>query len=104
MVNDITGPRFESVPDGCPDLGIPSCLACPLPRCRYDMGPNAAETWLRLRRVADALAGGSSTHAIAAAEGLSVRAVYRLRARLRVEAEGECQKSAFSAEAVCGPS
>ena len=28
------GPRFSET--GCPDLDIPSCLTCPLPRCRYD--------------------------------------------------------------------
>ncbi len=30
---------------GCPDLGIPSCLSCPLPACRLDLSPKQAGRW-----------------------------------------------------------
>lgn len=29
--------------DGCPDLGIPACLSCPLARCRYEMEEGSGE-------------------------------------------------------------
>jgi hypothetical protein len=34
------------IPDaGCPDGLLPSCLACPLPRCRLDVPP---QQWRRI--------------------------------------------------------
>lgn len=91
-MNDITGPRFDAIPDGCPDLGIPSCLTCPLPQCRYDMESKQAAMLLRDRPVADLLAGGRSAEDVAAALGISRRSVYRAKRRIAA-AGGTAQTS-----------
>jgi len=70
-------------PDGC-DLA-PSCLACPFEKCRFDE-PNGAQT-MRARvtreRVMQATAEGLSPRATAAAAGVSLRTVFRLRSAAR---------------------
>lgn len=65
--------------DGC--SLHPHCLTCPLPRCRYEMGPGQARAladWFVLR---DVLADGRTVEQAAADLGVSRRTVYRLRAR-----------------------
>ena len=71
--------------DGCPDLGIPTCLSCPLPACRYSLPPKRAGAIIRERTVAAMTAAGMSLTAIAAATGWSRRTVIRLRVGGRTE-------------------
>ncbi len=65
-------------PDGCPDLGIPSCLVCPLPACRYEMPPGVANSLLRQWQAERYAAQGMTNGEIATAMGLSYRSVCRL--------------------------
>jgi hypothetical protein len=65
--------------DGCLDLGIASCLTCPLPACRYDLPPKAAGTWLRVFRVRELAREGATVNEIKAALGVSRRTVFRLK-------------------------
>ena len=99
-MNDITGPRFDAIPDGCPDLGIPSCLTCPLARCRYDMGFKAAATLMRDRSAAALLAGGMAITDVASALGLSRRSVYRTMRRMGQDG-GTAQTSRFQRAGRC---
>lgn len=69
--------------EGCPDLGIPSCLACMLPFCRYEMAPGLARRWLRVETLAAHLAAGRTMEDAAALMGISRRSAYRLRVTLR---------------------
>jgi len=83
-------PRSDALPEntdyqdnGC-DL-YPSCLACPLPRCRYEE-PGGAAAMLRTGR--DAVIcrlgqQGATVDALAAMFGLSRRSVFRALARGR---------------------
>lgn len=64
---------------GCPDLGIPACLSCPLPECRYLMGPKVAAAIIREQQTLTLL-GQGMTFAEAARElGISKRSVFRLK-------------------------
>jgi hypothetical protein len=65
--------------DGCADLGIASCLTCPLPACRYDLPPKAAGTWLRIVRVQQMTEAGATVKDIVAALRVSRRTVFRLK-------------------------
>jgi len=64
---------------GCPDLGIPSCLACPLPRCRYDLQSGEARALLQAMRLKVLTDAGRTRDEAAAEMGVSRRTVYRLR-------------------------
>ncbi len=88
----VRGPTKNVMPDlvfgqgnyvdrGC-DLA-PSCLACPFPKCRYDMGDTAwtARRMLNVARNAEivrALDSGEHAESIALRLGISSRSVYRL--------------------------
>lgn len=95
-IPDARTPTYETIPDGCPALGIASCLTCPLPKCRYDMSEEERAVhlpMLRLRRDADAAAGpplkphqqgagamfdaGIAPAGVAQALGISHRTAYR---------------------------
>jgi len=89
-------PRRDALPEhinyhdsGC-DLH-PSCLSCPLVRCRYDE-PGGARRLLSSERDGEVLAmqrrGGTSVEAIARHVGVSRRTVFRILARAR--SEGRC--------------
>jgi hypothetical protein len=65
--------------DGCPDLGIASCLCCPLPVCRYDLPPKIAGVWLRMARVRQMTEAGATITEIKTALGVSRRTVFRLK-------------------------
>ncbi len=81
-------PRMDALPEntdysdsGC-DL-YPSCLRCPLPRCRYDE-PGGAPSMLRGGRDAAILRlsgqGGVSVERLAEMFGLSRRTIFRVLA------------------------
>lgn len=89
-------PRRDALPEhtnyhdsGC-DLH-PSCLRCPLVRCRYDE-PGGARHLLSRDRDAEVLAlqrdGGRSIEQIARHVGVSRRTVFRILARARNQ--GRC--------------
>ena len=89
-------PRRDSLPEhtnyhdtGC-DLH-PSCLSCPLVRCRYDE-PGGARRLLSGERDSQVLdlqrRGDATIEAIARSVGVSRRTVFRILARSR--AEGGC--------------
>jgi hypothetical protein len=89
-------PRRDALPEhtnyhdnGC-DLH-PSCLSCPLVRCRYDE-PGGARRLLSNERDDEVLAmqrrGGTSVEAIARRVGVTRRTVFRILARAR--SEGRC--------------
>lgn len=64
--------------DGC--SVAPSCLACPLPQCRYDV-PGGARIMLnevRDTRIAQAHAAGASVDDLAATLQISRRTVFRV--------------------------
>jgi hypothetical protein len=65
--------------DGCSDLGIASCLTCPLPACRYDLPPKMAGAWLRVFQVRELAREGKTAPEIAAALRVSRRTVFRLK-------------------------
>ena len=67
------------VDDGCPDLGIPSCLACPLSACRYERPPGAARAEKKAGRLNDLLTAGRTMEQASLEMGVSRRTVYRLR-------------------------
>ncbi|HYF40714.1 MAG TPA: hypothetical protein VD930_13550 [Gemmatimonadales bacterium] len=63
--------------DGC-ELA-PRCLECPLPQCRYDLGPKVASAlmwWAELRPL---LAQGLSAEECAERMRVSRRTIYRLK-------------------------
>lgn len=70
---------MEYQDSGCPDLGIPECLRCPLAQCRYEMAPGKARATLDAARLAVLLKEGKTMDEAAAAMGVSRRTVYRLR-------------------------
>ena len=64
---------------GCPDGMLPACLACPLPRCRYDAGgmnARALAVAARHEEVRARTAAGATINEVAAAMGLSRRTVF----------------------------
>lgn len=72
------------VDTGCPDGMLPSCLSCPLPRCRYEPGfKSAVEAQQKARREQQRLeierlrAAGLVTREIAEVLGISPRSVHR---------------------------
>jgi hypothetical protein len=80
--------RADALPDGFdyPDLGCsfaPSCLTCPLPRCRYEW-PYLVPVLRQDMRAPKAQAlrsQGASIEEIQLAVGVSRRTVYRLLER-----------------------
>lgn len=64
---------------GCADLGIPSCLSCWLPACRFDLPPKQAGALVRAARVRELLRQGLTVDEIAAEMGTSRRTVFRLK-------------------------
>lgn len=72
------------VDEGC-DIAS-SCLACPLPACRYEMSPKKAGMYIRLYQMQSL---PPLTAAQAAAQlGVAIRTVKRYRATMRAEREG----------------
>jgi hypothetical protein len=67
--------------DGCPDGLFPSCLGCPLPRCRFTLPGERFRRVLLVVQVAllceEGFAGDVAT--IARRLGVSRRAAYRYR-------------------------
>ena len=59
----------------------PSCLACPLPRCRYDYvgGVRALQNLTRDAEIRQRLDAGETTTAVAAHFGVTRRTVFRVR-------------------------
>jgi hypothetical protein len=91
-------PRIDALPEntdytdrGC-DL-YPSCLNCPLPRCRYE-DPGGAAAMLRTGRDASILRlaeeGGVTVDELARMFGLSRRTIFRV---LRASKRGPCRRS-----------
>lgn len=73
-------PDDLTYPDtGCPDLGIPSCLTCPLPECRYLLPPSVPQALLRYLAVRPYLAAGYTAAEAARAAGVTTRTVFRLK-------------------------
>ena len=65
---------------GCPQVS-PSCLACPLPRCKYD-DPEAYYAWkANLIELENVTAVAATMQAYALKHGVSVRTAYRRYAR-----------------------
>ena len=63
---------------GCPDGVHPSCLNCPLARCRFEPGAQIEERRSRQRQeVLDLRARGMSVDEVAERLGISRRAVFR---------------------------
>jgi len=80
-------PEYIAYRDGGCDLS-PSCLRCPLERCRYDE-PGGARALLQTSRdeaVRRRREGGLGIDAVAAQFGLSRRSVFRILARGRAAA------------------
>ena len=72
---------YTIVPDtGCPDLNIPSCLSCPLPKCRYDVegGARAILNSERDRAIVRLHDSGDSVDQLAADFNVSRRSVFRI--------------------------
>lgn len=72
-------PEYTDFADNGCDL-YPSCLRCPLPRCRYD-DPGGAPAMLRTGRDASILRvarGGASVDDMARMFGLSRRTIFRV--------------------------
>lgn len=61
----------------------PSCLSCPLARCRYDLPPKRAGALMREAQLRTLLAQGLTVDEAAAAMGVSRRTVFRLRRNIR---------------------
>lgn len=80
--------RADALPEGFdyPDTGCnfaPSCLACPLPRCRYErpyLVPVVRQD-MRTPKAHALRSRGASNEEIQQALGVSRRTVYRLLAR-----------------------
>ena len=64
---------------GCPDLGIPACLECPLPTCRYDLPPKRAGALMREQAAREIAAEGLTAAEVARRIGVSRRTVFRLK-------------------------
>lgn len=71
---------------GCPDLGIPSCLSCPLPACRLDLAPKQAAALVRQMRLVALLDQGLTGDELAAQMGVSRRTIFRLKQGLTTAA------------------
>ena len=63
----------------------PGCLACPLPRCRYDYagGVRALQNLTRDDEIRQRLDAGETTTAVAAHFGVTRRTVFRVRTKHR---------------------
>lgn len=57
----------------------PSCLSCPLARCRYDLPPKRAGALMRESLLRTLLAQGLTADEAAAAMGVSRRTIFRLK-------------------------
>ena len=70
-------PRYELAKDGC--SVAKTCLACPLPACRYDdpFGQVRAQVQARIEKVQQLRDQGHDVDEIARQLGISVRTVYR---------------------------
>jgi hypothetical protein len=70
---------------GC-NIGGPSCLACPLPKCRHEMSwseISAVKQEQHDARLTATWAPGMSVSQFAALHGITERTVYRIKARSR---------------------
>lgn len=72
-----TPEQTSYVDNGC-DIA-PRCLACPLPRCRYDLPPRRAGALLRWLAVEALLGEGRTAAEVADELGMSRRTVFRLK-------------------------
>ena len=66
--------------DGCEHS--PSCLTCPLPACKYDVGtphPLVLKANIKANRAKALLAQGSTTEQVAEQMGVHVRTVQRYK-------------------------
>ena len=68
---------------GCPDLQIPSCLSCPLPRCRFEYPAKVAAALVQQMLLLPLLAAGQTVSEAGATLGKSRRTVYRLIADMQ---------------------
>jgi len=72
---------------GCPDGMLPSCLACPLPRCRFDdykTHPRRSVIRERQQEIRARSDAGAAVDEIVEAMGVSRRTVFRaLQGRAR---------------------
>lgn len=59
---------------------FPSCLSCPLERCRYDEPPQREQQRQRDKTILDLRRRGVSNMSIAAQYGLTLRSVFRVLA------------------------
>ena len=71
--------------NGCPDLGITSCLACPLPLCREELDSEAATRFVRAVRrprqqqaIVQGMAEGTPGRTLAEELRITRRTLYRL--------------------------
>ncbi|MCC7365709.1 MAG: helix-turn-helix domain-containing protein [Dehalococcoidia bacterium] len=89
-------PEYTEYQDGGCDL-YPSCLTCPLPRCRYD-DPGGAAAMLRTGRDASivrlASRDGSTVDELAAMFGVSRRTVFRVLRAARANGDFLLRQSA----------
>ena len=89
-MDDVPLEHCEYRDDGC-DL-FPSCLNCPLPRCRYDEPhKKQARKGLRNREVTRLHAAGMRITELSERFGVSKRTVHRILAARH----GECPASGF---------
>ena len=78
-MNDLLADEFECKDEGC-DL-FPSCLNCPLPRCRYDKEGRRAKNELRDEEISRLKGEGQSVKELADRFELSKRTVHRILRR-----------------------
>lgn len=73
-------PVYYVKDEGC--AVAPACLACPLPRCRYEVAGGIAAIQVRARAdvIVAARAAGEPVASIAARLGISRRSVFRVTA------------------------
>jgi hypothetical protein len=89
MVVRLSGQKWDTEhimeDTGC-DIGGPSCLACPLPKCRHDMSWVEVRAGIKDQQDAKLMATwdpGMSVSQVAALHGITERTVYRIKARSR---------------------
>ncbi len=75
--------EFECRDQGC-DL-YPSCLDCPLPRCRYDQSGRRVKKELRDEEIIRLKRQGQCVRELAQRFGISRRTVQRILARAKEE-------------------
>ena len=78
-------PGYDPKEDGC--RYSPSCLTCPLPQCKHDMGQGGLARYLKGKakqeRVATIYREDLTAEEAAERFGITVRTVYRMLVRAR---------------------